>query len=117
MTFTYRRQAAEKCIHEDWALVPIHRNVLDIDVSRRQRDLRHKQAVISVVSLTGPQHVVEPPKLIESRQIELLRVHPQAHGPIERALENREFPVRLQSYQKQLAYLVGRKSQTQLLLR
>ena len=111
-----RGEAAEQRVDEHDPALGVEGDVVDVEVARGARDLRHVEPVVALVRLAGLERVVEPPELEQRRQEQRLRARPEAHGAVEAALEDRQPAVRLQPDQEQLAALVGREREREVLL-
>ena len=71
---------------------------------------------MSLVELAGLEQVFETPELVQRAQPEGLAVGPEAHGAVERALENGEPAFGVTPQEEELARLVGGERQADLLL-
>ena len=109
-------EAGEQRVDEHHAAVGHDRHVVDVEIARGPGELRHVEAIVTLMRLAGRQHVVEPPELVERREIELAAVRAEAHGPVEGALEDGEAAVGLEAEQEELAGLIGGEGQGQPLL-
>src|SRR5690606_37168550 len=107
-----RRQATEQGVGENRPGGLVHSDVVNVDVTGRPRDLRHIKTIVTVERLPGGKRVLEAPELIERAHVERFCAHREAHRPVERAVEDFQPAVRLQSQKKQLADLVGCEDET-----
>jgi hypothetical protein len=108
--------AAEQGVDEHRPAASVNCDVVDIEVARGPAQLGHVDAVVALVRLSGRQRILEPPELVEAAHYEPIRARPEAHAPLERAVEDRQPAIGLQAEQEQLAGLVGGEGEAGFLL-
>ena len=111
-----RRQAAEARVDEDDPAAGLDGDVVDVEVAGGVADARDVEPIAALVELARPQDVLEAPELVERTHPQRLAVAPQAHAAVEGALEDRQRAVRAAAEEEQLADLVGREGQADVVV-
>ena len=107
-----RRQAAIFRVDEKHAPLGVDPQFMDVDIPRRLRVARDQHLIEGPIAhLAGPQHIFQPPQLIERAQVEPARPLPvQAHGAREFLLIERYRAIGQHADQEQLPALVAAES-------
>src|SRR5262249_655615 len=110
------RQAAEQRIDEDDAAGRVHSHVMEVDVAGGMRGGGDVQPGIAVCACARGQEVLQAPQLEEGTHPDGLAVAAHAQAAIERTLEDRQAPVRLQADEEELSSLVRGEGEAEALL-
>jgi hypothetical protein len=113
----HRRQTVQARVDEHNPAIGIADDIMDIKIARRVSDARDEQPVIAFVEFAGAEDVLEPPELKQRTHPERLPVPVQPHAAVERALENGERSRRVPAEKEQLARLIGRESEADVVPR
>jgi hypothetical protein len=114
-----RGDAGEECVHKNGALVAVEGDVVCIHIAGGVAELRDVEPVIAAGrGRAGRQCIFKPPELINGTHPQRLRIgrNGEAHAALKRALEDGEFPIRLQPDEEEFAALIRCESKRRTLL-